>query len=256
MNNTKTQPLRRQDKLVHHKARQAILSMLEAPEFAEGKQIPAERDLATHLGISRMTLRKAIEQLISEGILERRGNRGTFVKAPDVQRPMSRPQSLSNLLETHGTQAGSTLLHFQTIPASTSMARQLQIPEGDALVVIRRLRSIDDVPFCIETSYIPLNFVPQLTASDLIDGQSLYQLLYTRYGLVMGSDEGEVRVVLLTDEESELLKLPSGSPALAYKGVILDTKRRPVEYLVSLNHPQRVSFKLSNPDIQWQKNDD
>jgi GntR family transcriptional regulator len=88
--------------------------------------------------------------------------------------------------------------------------------------------------------------VPGLIAGDLIEGASLYGLLTQRYGIHVHSDEGRVMVAPMTQEEAQLLGATSGAPAMIYKGVIFDRDNRPVEYLVSVNHAQRVIFKFSN----------
>lgn len=236
------------DKRVHARARQALLEMLERPEFGPGDQIPAERDLAAHLGISRMTLRKALLQLIAEGVLVRHGNRGTFVARPAVERPLN-PQieaGVGTIVEHGGAVPGSRLLYFQLTTAGARFGALLGLAPDATLVAIKRLRLADGVPFCIETSYLPAQLVPGLVAADLLDGASLYRLLAERYGIYSQSDEGSIAVAQMTQEESQLLGTGAGSPALVYKGVIFDRDGRPVEYLVSVNHPQRVVFKLSN----------
>lgn len=230
------------------RARHAVLEMLERPEFGPGDRIPAERDLALHLGISRMTLRKAIEQLVAEGVLERQGNRGTFVARPAVERPLNREvqDGISKIVEHGGAVPGSRLLYFELMTAGVRLAELLAVAPEAPLVMIKRMRTADGVPFCVETSYLPSALVPGLVAADLIEGASLYQLLVDRYAIQVDADEGSVSVAPMTLDEAQLLDVEPGSPAMVYKGVIFDIAGRPIEYLVSVNHPQRVVFKLNN----------
>lgn len=232
----------------HRLAYQALLDLLERPDFDPGTQLPAERPLAESLGISRMTLRKAIDLLIEEGRLERRPHAGTYVSGPTIERPLTQPitHGISKITELNGARPGSKLLYFEQSVASAQTARMLQIGEGSPLLVIRRQRLADGQPFCLETSHIPADRVPGLVAGDLVDGGSLYQLLAERYGIRVDADDGSIRLMSMTDEEAGLLGLEPGSPGLVYRGVIHDTEGRPVEYLVSINHPKRVSFKVTN----------
>ncbi|MBV1812407.1 GntR family transcriptional regulator [Pseudomonas viridiflava] len=241
-------PLRKQ---VAWQAVQALLEMLERPEFGPTERIPAERDLAEHLGISRMTLRKALQILIDRGVLERRGNRGTFVTAQGVERPLNTMarKGIAQVVEQAGARPGSKLLYFEQTAASARVARLLKIQEGDVLLTIRRLRTVDQKPFCIETSYIPAAKVPELVAADLIEGASLYAMLSERYQIEIESDEGTLSVATMNDQEARLLEVEPGTAALVYRGVIFDTQGQPVEYLVSVNHPQRVVFKLADSRI-------
>ncbi|MDQ0654196.1 GntR family transcriptional regulator [Pseudomonas cedrina] len=238
-------------KQVAWQAVQALLEMLERPEFGPTERIPAERDLAEHLGISRMTLRKALQTLVDRGILERRGNRGTFVTAPGVERPLNTVarKGIAEVVEQAGARPGSKLLYFEQTQASARVARLLKIQEGDALLTIRRLRTVDQKPFCIETSYIPAARAPDLVAADLIEGASLYALLLARYQIEIDSDEGTLGVATMNDQEARLLDVEPGTAALVYRGVIFDRQGQPVEYLVSVNHPQRVVFKLADSRV-------
>ncbi|RBH59004.1 MULTISPECIES: GntR family transcriptional regulator [Pseudomonas] len=240
-----------QRKQVAWQAVQALLEMLERPEFGPTERIPAERDLAEHLGISRMTLRKALQTLIDRGVLERRGNRGTFVTAPGVERPLNTVarKGIAEVVEQAGARPGSKLLYFEQTQASVRVAKLLKIREGDVLLTIRRLRTVDQKPFCIETSYIPAARVPELVAGDLIEGASLYALLLARYQIEIDSDEGTLSIATMNDQEARLLEVDPGTPALVYRGVIFDTQGQPVEYLVSINHPQRVVFKLADSRV-------
>lgn len=240
-----------QRKQVAWQAEQALLEMLERPEFGPTERIPAERDLAEHLGISRMTLRKALQTLIERGILERRGNRGTFVTAPGVERPLNTVarKGIAEVVQQAGSRPGSKLLYFEQTLASGRVAQLLKIKEGDALLTIRRLRTVDQKPFCIETSYIPAARVPELVAADLIEGASLYGLLLARYQIEIDGDEGTLSIANMNDQEARLLEVGPGTAALVYRGVIFDTQGQPVEYLVSINHPQRVVFKLADSRV-------
>jgi GntR family transcriptional regulator len=238
-------------KQVAWRAVQALLEMLERPEFGPSERIPAERDLAEHLGISRMTLRKALQTLIDRGVLERRGNRGTFVTAPGVERPLNTVarKGIAEVVEQAGARPGSKLLYFEQTQASARVAKLLKIQEGDPLLTIRRLRTVDQKPFCIETSYIPAARAPELVAEDLIEGASLYALLLSRYQIEIESDEGTLSIATMNDQEARLLDVEAGTAALVYRGVIFDCQGQPVEYLVSINHPQRVVFKLADSRV-------
>jgi GntR family transcriptional regulator len=240
-----------QRKQVAWQAVQALLEMLERPEFGPGERIPAERDLAEHLGVSRMTLRKALQTLIDRGMLERRGNRGTFVTAPGVERPLNTlaRKGIAQVVEQSGARPGSKLLYFEQTRASARVAKLLKLGEGDALIAIRRLRTVDQQPFCVETSYLPAARVPDLVAADLLDGASLYALLAARYQIEIDSDEATLSVATMNDQEARLLEVAPGTAALVYRGVIFDTQGQPVEYLVSVNHPQRVVFKLADSRV-------
>lgn len=233
------------DQRVYQKAQQAILEMIEGPEFSAGDRIPSERDLSTRFGISRMTMRKAINNLVDQGVLERRSTAGTFITTPSVERPFDQdsPYSISQIVEQRGANPGSRLLFFELAEANPKVAKRLAIEPGAALIVIRRLRLANNIPFCVETSYLPAARVPGLVAADLMGDASLYSLLKTRYGITIIGGEGLVSVSPTTAQEAELLGLKPESLALIYRTVAQDQADKPIEYLTSVNHPQRVVFR-------------
>lgn len=237
---------RRRPRKAYVEAKKMLLALLATPEFNAGDQIPPERTLVEQLGISRMTLRKMLAELVEAGMLERRGNQGTWIRHAPIERPLTQPieQGISKITELNGAHPGSRLLYFQQAPASLRIARLLHIQTGEPVFMIKRLRLADGVPFCLETSYLPGERMPGLTEQLLEQHGSLYRLLGSLYHIHAASDEGTISVGRMSEEEHSLLEVMPDSPALVYRGVISDGQGVPVEYLVSVNHPARVAFKI------------
>lgn len=241
------------DQLVYKKAEQAVLEMVEGPEYSAGDRIPSERDLSERFRISRMTMRKALTNLVRAGVLERRGTSGTFVAVPRVQRPLdgNTSASISEIVEHGGGKPGSKLLFFESAAANERVAERLGVEPGSPLIVIRRLRTANGVPFCVETSYVPAARVPGLIAGDLLGNASLYGLLKERYGIKVGTAESVLSVAPTTAYEAELLGLAPDAPAMVHRAVVLDQQGRPIEYVTSVNHPQRVVFRSRHGGVGW-----
>lgn len=233
---------------VYERAQQFIIEMIEGPDLAAGDRIPSERELSERFGISRMTMRKAIDRLVARGLLERRSTAGTFIPVPVIKRPITGQMfshGISEIVRQCGGIPGNRLLFFERHEALPRVAERLLIRAGDPLIVIRRLRTVNELPFCVETTHIPATRVPGLAAEDLFGKQSLYALLKERYGIEMGSGVGTISVSAATAQEAELLGLRADSPALIFRATANDTRERPVEYLTSVNHPQRVVFETA-----------
>ncbi|MFC3395379.1 GntR family transcriptional regulator [Brenneria rubrifaciens] len=237
----------RRPRKTYLQAKERLKQMLQSAEYSVGDQIPPERELAQRLSVSRMTLRKIIAEGVSEGLLEKHGNQGTYLAHRAIERPLSQSikQGISKIVELNGATPSSRLILFHESGASQRIAQRLQIAQGEPTVMIKRLRLADDKPFCLETSFLPRSKVPTLQAEDLSQGESLYHLLNERYQLFGESDEGYISVASMTEDEQQLLEAPPESPALVYRGVIFDSRQQPLEYLVSVNHPHRVSFKIN-----------
>lgn len=223
-----------------------LLDLIGEPDYGPGDRIPSERTLADALGINRMTVRKAIDRLVERNVLERNGTSGTRIPLVQVSRPIDAPATLG-ITRNAGGEPGSKLLHFGEEAASESIAQRLELAPGSALIMARRLRSVNDEAFCIETSYLPAGSVPGLSAEDLVSGQSLYALLGQRYGIEISIRDREISVGTATEREAQLLALAPGSPTLVLRIVARDGEGRPVEYMRSVNHPHHVVFRSSAP---------
>jgi GntR family transcriptional regulator len=227
----------------YRRAQTAILHLIEGT-LSAGDKIPSERTLSDTLKISRMTVRRAVDNLVRLGVLERRSTSGTHVAAPNILRPLD-PQhafSISQIVKGSGAVPGSKLLFFEAAVASRETAEQLQLAAGARLLVIRRLRTADGVPFCVETSYLPAERVAGLSADDLAQNASLYAILKERYGIQTGHRHGFISVGPIGARDADLLGLLPDDSVLLYRSVVFDRQGRPIEHMISANHPQRVTF--------------
>ncbi len=233
------------DGRVLSRAKALLGALLREGGVGPGERIPSERDLAARFGISRMTMRKAVAALVAEGALERRGTAGTFLPEPAVVRPLSRQVStaISEVVGGRGHRAGARLLFFEQAAADAHVARRLHLPEGAPVIVVRRLRLSDGVPFCVETSCLPQARVAGLVAADVAEAPSLYALLRARFGLTFAASDFQIAVAPPPGAEAALLGLAPGAGALTLRSTVYDREGRPVEYVVSWNHPDRVAFE-------------
>lgn len=224
---------------------ETLKEMIEDVEYGPGEQIPSERELSDMLGVSRMTVRRAVENLIQMGLLERRSTSGTYVRQPQVVRHVGSqyPVGLTQMLQPQEAQVGARLLAFDTIRAPRKVANYLDLRLGESVIMLRRLRTVNGLPFCIETSYVPAYFLSGLTRSDVEGDISFYALLKERYGISMIRSDGTVKISRCLHEEAELLGLNVGDPVLFMQAVVCDTLNRNVEYIRSVNHPDHVIFR-------------
>ena len=129
--------------------------------------------------------------------------------------------------------------------ADARVAERLGIKVGDPVIVMRRLRTVNGQPFCIETTHMADARVPGLVADDLLGQKSFYDLLERRYGIRMHGGEGVVSLTTASPQEAELLELGRDTSAMLFQAVSLDVDDRPMEFLHSVNHPRMVVFTTS-----------
>ncbi|MGZ4465309.1 MAG: GntR family transcriptional regulator [Nocardioides sp.] len=192
----------------HVQVREYVRSLISGAE--PGSPAPSERELVQHFGVARMTVRQALDALVSEGLLERIPGRGTFVARAkiDVQVRLS---SYSEEMARRGMVPDSRTLLLRMESAGPGVARALEISEGDKVVHWQRLRLADDAPMCIEDAFLADSIVPGFLESPL--PESLYIELKRR-DLMPTWGEDSVDAALARPEEAELLDLTEGAPVL------------------------------------------
>lgn len=189
-----------------------ILVALVESDLTPDEPIPSERELSERFGVSRMTVRQAVDELVAEGRLYRVAARGTFVAPAKLDVPM-RVTSFSEDMRSRGMRPGSAMLGMKTATASPEVAQALALPRDGQVHVIERLRTADDQPMAIERAQIAAHRVPGLFAHDLLGG-SLYEILEREFGLVVDGAEQEVEAGTVDRDDAELLEVPQGAPVL------------------------------------------
>jgi GntR family transcriptional regulator len=192
--------------------REILLDLIESNELSIGAAIPSERELCQRFGLSRMTVRQAVDQLVSEGRLHRVAGKGTFVARPKIEMAL-RLTSFSDDMRARGMEPGSRDLDRRVVRASAHLARELGIQPGEAVHFIERLRTADGDPLCVERAHIPVSFAPDLGSHDLT-GRSLYALLESRHGVVLDAGELTIDGGIADPGDADLLGLPRGGAVL------------------------------------------
>jgi GntR family transcriptional regulator len=207
---------------------------------AIGAAIPPERQLAEELGVSRMTLRRAVEDLEREGLLRRRQGSGTFVTKPKISQPLTMT-SFTTDMRRRGYRPGARTLSLEVLPAGALVGRRLEVSPRARIVRVRRLRLADDESMAIETLHIPAEVVPGLVAPDL-EQRGFYELLESRYGVRPDHALQTIEPTVTSPEESQLLGVPDLSPAFLFERTTRDADGRVIEFVRSIYRGDR--YKL------------
>jgi GntR family transcriptional regulator len=224
--------------------RQQVLDLIE--RLGVGTAIPSERQLSADLGVSRLTLRAALDDLVREGYLVRRRGSGTYVQQPKIAQELTMT-SFSEDMRRRGMTPGSRTLSLQRQLAGAGLGRALQVSPSEEVLVIKRLRLADGEAMAIETLHIPSALVPDLTAKSLAG--SFYELLEQRYGIVIASGVQAIEPTVTDEDESAALGVPLHSPALLFERTSRDTTGRTVEFVQSVYRGDRyrIVSELSRP---------
>jgi GntR family transcriptional regulator len=214
--------------------RQQVLDLIE--RLGVGTAIPSERQLSADLGVSRLTLRAALDDLAREGYLVRRRGSGTYVQHPKISQELT-ITSFSDDMRRRGMEPGSRTLSMTTTHAGARLGRFLNVSPSEEIVVVKRLRLADGETMAIETLHIPEALVPGLTPKALTG--SFYELLRDRYGVVIAGGTQAIEPTVTNEEESAALGVPLHSPAFLFERTSRDEAGRTVEFVQSVYRGDR-----------------
>jgi GntR family transcriptional regulator len=215
--------------------RDRILDLVE--ELEVGSSIPSERQLTTDLGVSRLTVRAALDDLVRDGYLERRHGSGTYVTEPKISQPLTLT-SFSNDMRRRGMVPGSRTLELTAILAGARIGHRLAVSPDARIVRVKRLRLADSKPMAMEILHVPEALVPGLTRSDF-ETHSFYDLLAERYGIHIASGTQSIEPTVTNEEESEVLGVPLHSPAFLFERTTVSESGRVVEFVRSIYRGDR-----------------
>lgn len=215
--------------------RERIVDLIET--LGIGSAIPSERQLSADLGVSRLTVRAALDELVREGYLVRRRGSGTFVREPKIAQQLTMT-SFTEDMRRRGMRPASKTLSLTATTAGAYLGRCLHVSPSERIVVAKRLRLADAQTMAIETLHVRESLVPGLTAADL-DGGSFYELLERRYGIVIVGGIQTIEPTVTNDEESSALGVPLHSPAFLFERTTRSAHDEIVEFVRSIYRGDR-----------------
>ena len=216
-------------------AREQVRDLID--QLSVGEAIPSERQLSIDLGVSRLTVRAALDDLVREGHLVRRRGAGTFVSEPKIAQELTMT-SFTDEIRSRGMTPGSRTLDLEVVPAGARLGRVLHVSPSEPVVVARRLRLADREGMAIETLHVRESLIPGLSTSDLENG-SFYELLRSRYGITIVGGQQTIEPTVTNADESEALGVPLHSPAFLFERLTRSESGEIVEFVSSIYRGDR-----------------
>ncbi|HEU5229191.1 MAG TPA: GntR family transcriptional regulator [Ktedonobacteraceae bacterium] len=225
----------------YYQLKEILRERIRSGEWKPGSLIPSERELSEKYGISRMTARQAITDLVNEGIFYREQGKGTFVSNRKITQQLIHLTGFTEDIRARGQLPSTKVLTAEMAPADETTAEKLRIEPGTLIFRLQRLRLADDEPLAIEVSQIHFKGCERLLEEDL-ETNSLYRVLEARFGIMLMEADQELEAGLVENDEAQLLKISPGSPVLFTRRTTYTERNQPIEYAKAMYCGHKYTF--------------
>lgn len=213
-------------------------------KYNVNQQLPLEKEMCEYYNVSRITIKKAVDQLVSEGLVVKRRGAGTFIKdlASTEARELSMSRQFTGFSEGHKySSVTSKIVKFEVINPDEEIADKLRITVEDFVYHIIRVRYSDDVPFVIEYTYMPISLIPGIK-NDVLEN-SIYSYIENSLKLKIKSAHRTIRAIAPNDTEQEYLEIDKGFPILEVEQIGFLDNGKAFEYSKSHHKGDTIEFR-------------
>lgn len=229
---------------LYYQLKQVLLHQIQNGDFRPGEVFPSEKELEERYAVSRITVRRALGDLASEGYISRQAGRGTFVLPGKL---LDRSEKLGGLIEDlldQGYEVQSEILEHRLVPVPQDIGARLAIPEGNSVLYFEKLVYADGAPIALAMCYFNLGPHVQLTVDEL-NQSTIYPLLERKYGIVIRHAERTIEATAALRREAKVLGVKVNAPMLLARLHVIDERGQPVAYVKTLYRGDR--YKHSCP---------
>jgi len=228
---------------LYHQIKEIIRAEIERGNLKPNEQIPTEQELVEKYKASRITIRRAINDLVEEGLLIKKQGKGTFVAMPKIQRELISVNSFSHRMIEAGLIPGSRVLSMKLTNPTPTIQKYLELNPTDQVIEIERLRLADSEPLMIEKTYLPYKDFSLVMEADIGIG-SLYKFLEEKYGVIPAKSKRSLEIVLSNKYEADLLNIRVGQPLFLLCAIVTSHDDKPIEYVKTLIRGDRFKFEI------------
>jgi GntR family transcriptional regulator len=228
---------------LYHRVYTILREQLREGRYPPDVALPGEMEFAGRFGVSRVTMRRALDELKREGLIERTRGRGSFARLAPQAAPVR--GSLSGLLENivaMGLKTSVRIIALDTIEAPADVAEALRLPAGAMVQKAIRVRSLSGAPLAVMTTFVPES-VASFTRRELTDAPMLKLLEAT--GVRVSHADQTISAKLADTFTAPLLEVTYGAALLAVNRLVFDQNERPVQLLRGLYRPDRYEYQMT-----------
>jgi len=194
-----------------------------------GDQLPTEDSLISRFEVSRITVRRAIQNLVGRGLVEIHRGKGTFVAAPKITQELTELSGFVEDMHAVGRKASARVIGKEIVSADATVADHLALTKGERVVRIRRVRLADGVPLSFDETYLPVEIGKRIITNNL-RVEPIFSLLERKYNVPLIEAEYKLEAVAAEAEVAAALRVKQGSPVFRIERTSYSTGNRPVDY--------------------------
>ncbi|MDX5476361.1 MAG: GntR family transcriptional regulator [Bacillaceae bacterium] len=222
-----------------------IVEDIVSGKYEVGDKLPTEMELCEQYNVSRTTVRIALQQLALEGRINKVQGKGTFVTKPKIKQSLtSAGKGFASQLMEQGYKPKTEIIDLRVVPADYTLAQHLQIDENDPVNQLIRVRYANEEPLQYEISYIPWKIAPGLINDEEDCKSSLFQLLKSKYNVIIHKTVEAIEPVLATEEASRYIGVQTGAPIFSLETVTYNQELIPIEYSHALFRGDLSKFTI------------
>lgn len=230
-------------KPLYEQIKEYILRQIQSGVYVQGQRIPSERSLSETLQVNRLTVKKAIDELVLAGHLSVQIGKGTYVNQRKFDLQLETLTSFTEEMTRRGQRTSSKVISAGMQPVSTLDARVLCISPGEPVVSLVRLRLADDIPMAIERTQLVAAYCPGILDHHDFSRDSLYDALMRDYGVQLTRAEQSIEARRATAEETRLLEIAPEDPILEMTRLTFSATGQRIEYAKSAYCGMRYKFQ-------------
>jgi GntR family transcriptional regulator len=218
-----------QDSPLYSHVESVLASEITDGYLKVGDQLPTEDSLIERFEVSRITVRRAIQNLVGRGLVEIRRGKGTFVAVPKITQELTELSGFVEDMHAVGRKPTARVIGKEIVTADMAVAGQLALTKGERVVRIRRVRLADGVPLSFDETYLPLEIGKKIITNNL-KTEPIFSLLERKYDVPLIEAEYKLEAVVAEAEVAAALRVKQGSPIFRIERTSYSTGGRPVDY--------------------------
>ena len=218
-----------QESLLYSRVETVLASEIADGDLKVGDQLPTEDSLIARFEVSRITVRRAIQNLVGRGLVEIRRGKGTFVAAPKITQELTELSGFVEDMHALGRKPTARVISKKIVTADTTVASHLALTKGERVVRIHRVRLANGVPISFDETYLPLEIGKKIITNNL-KVEPIFSLLERKYDVPLIEAEYKLEAVAAEAEVAAALRVKQGSPIFRIERTSYSTGNRPVDY--------------------------